>query len=72
MDEPEGWSNPRSGVCRNCRKPVREVPYGAVLRWTHLVKITGVWVDAGVWCHTTKAEPDRRRRVRNRYAPRSR
>lgn len=63
---------PNEAVCRNCGKPIMKVPYGPGLRWVHFKPYDGGNYDLGPACVTTKAEPDRRRRLRNRYAPRGR
>lgn len=55
MPEPRA----RWGTCEHCGVRISEVPYGAGYRWTHRVKIAGVFVDGGTFCQLTEATPKR-------------
>jgi len=48
-------------ICRHCGGRLRPVEMGKFYRWVH-------YETDDVWCRITTAAPDRRRKVRNRYA----
>lgn len=50
---------PRWSRCTHCDARILEVRYGAGYRWEHIVKVSGVYIDAGTWCQLTQATPGR-------------
>jgi hypothetical protein len=43
--------------CQHCGHPIMPVQNVARRSWTHAIKVSGIWVDGGAFCRTTKAEP---------------